>query len=205
MSNFYIKSGDTSGSGNSDIVISTSSQNNGRESLKGRFRVSFDNNEYATISLEQVGVGNILNVSRYTQHLSANGSVVTISGTANVSTIATSIAGSIRVNGNVISNWNGVSRTFITGDPGKTSIYDYIITIDVGTNTSSYPRNINIILSDGNNITKTLNISQDGNGSTPEPPADKYMYFSRTIINFTSNGGVQTSSIMSNVNWRLST
>lgn len=205
MSNFYIKSGDTSGSGNSDIVISTSSQNNGRESLKGRFRVSFDDNEYATISLEQVGVGNILNVSRYTQHLSANGSVVTISGTANVSTIATSIAGNIRVNGNVISNWNGVSRTFITGDPGKTSIYDYIITIDVGTNTSSYPRNINIILSDGNNITKTLNISQDGNGSTPEPPADKYMYFSRTTINFTSNGGVQTSSIMSNVNWRLST
>lgn len=205
MSNFYIKSGDTSGSGNSDIVISTSSQNNGRESLKGRFRVSFDDNEYATISLEQVGVGNILNVSRYTQHLSANGSVVTISGTANVSTIATSIAGSIRVNGNVISNWNGVSRTFITGDPGKTSIYDYIITIDVGTNTSSYPRNINIILSDGNNITKTLNISQDGNGSTPEPPADKYMYFSSTTINFTSNGGVQTSSIMSNVNWRLST
>lgn len=205
MSNFYIKSGDTSGSGNSDIVISTSSQNNGRESLKGRFRVSFDNNEYATISLEQIGVGNILNVSRYTQHLSANESVVTISGTANVSTIATSIAGSIRVNGNVISNWNGVSRTFITGDPGKTSIYDYIITIDVGTNTSSYPRNINIILSDGNNITKTLNILQDGNGSTPEPPADKYMYFSRTIINFTSNGGVQTSSIMSNVNWRLST
>ena len=200
MSNFYIKSGDTSGSGNSDIVISTSSQNNGRESLKGRFRVSFDNNEYATISLEQVGVGNILNVSRYTQHLSANGSAVTISGTANVSTIATSIAGSIRVNGNVISNWNGVSRTFITGDPGKTSIYDYIITIDVGTNTSSYPRNINIILSDGNNITKTLNISQDGNGSTPE-----YMYFSHTTINFTSNGGVQTSSIMSNVNWRLST
>ena len=205
MSNFYIKSGDTSGSGNSDIVISTSSQNNGRESLKGRFRVSFDNNEYATISLEQVGVGNILNVSRYTQHLSANGSVVTISGRANVSTIATSIAGSIRVNGNVISNWNGVSRTFITGDPGKTSIYDYIITIDVGTNTSSYPRNINIILSDGNNITKTLNISQDGNGSTPEPPADKYMCFSRTTINFTSNGGVQTSSIMSNINWRLST
>ena len=205
MSNFYIKSGDTSGSGNSDIVISTSSQNNGRESLKGRFRVSFDNDEYATISLEQIGVGNILNMSRYTQHLSANESVVTISGTANVSTIATSIAGSIRVNGNVISNWNGVSRTFITGDPGKTSIYDYIITIDVGTNTSSYPRNINIILSDGNNITKTLNISQDGNGSTPEPPADKYMYFSRTIINFTSNGGVQTSSIMSNVNWRLST
>ena len=205
MSNFYIKSGDTSGSGNSDIVISTSSQNNGRESLKGRFRVSFDNNEYATISLEQTGVGNILNVSRYTQHLSANESVVTISGTANVSTIATSIAGSIRVNGNVISNWNGVSRTFITGDPGKTSIYDYIITIDVGTNTSSYPRNINIILSDGNNITKTLNISQDGNGSTPEPPADKYMYFNRTTINFASNGGVQTSSIMSNVNWRLST
>lgn len=205
MSNFYIKSGDTSGSGNSDIVISTSSQNNGRESLKGRFRVSFDNNEYATISLEQIGVGNILNMSRYTQRLSANESVVTISGTANVSTIATSIAGSIRVNGNVISNWNGVSRTFITGDPGKTSIYDYIITIDVGTNTSSYPRNINIILSDGNNITKTLNISQDGNGSTPEPPADKYMYFIRTTINFTSNGGVQTSSIMSNVNWRLST
>lgn len=205
MSNFYIKSGDTSGSGNSDIVISTSSQNNGRESLKGRFRVSFDNNEYATISLEQIGVGNILNISRYTQHISANESVVTISGTANVSTIATSIAGSIRVNGNIISNWNGVSRTFINGDPGKTSIYDYIITIDVGTNTSSYPRNINIILSDGNNITKTLNISQDGNGSTPEPPADKYMYFSSTTINFTSNGGVQTSSIMSNVNWRLST
>lgn len=205
MSNFYIKSGDTSGSGNSDIVISTSSQNNGRESLKGRFRVSFDNNEYATISLEQIGVGNVLNVSRYTQRLSANESIVTISGTANVSTIATSIAGSIRVNGNVISNWNGVSRTFITGDPGKTSIYDYIITIDVGTNTSSYPRNINVILSDGNNITKTLNISQDGNGSTPEPPADKYMYFGRTTINFTSNGGVQTSSIMSNVNWRLST
>lgn len=205
MSNFYIKSGDTSGSGNSDIVISTSSQNNGRESLKGRFRVSFDNDEYATISLEQIGVGNILNVSRYTQRLSANESIVTISGTANVSTIATSIAGSIRVNGNVISNWNGVSRTFITGDPGKTSIYDYIITIDVGTNTSSYPRNINIILSDGNNITKTLNISQDGNGSTPEPPLDKYMHFSRTTINFTSNGGVQTSSIMSNVNWRLST
>jgi hypothetical protein len=205
MSNFYIKSGDTSGSGNSDIVISTSSQNNGRESLKGRFRVSFDNDEYATISLEQIGVGNILNMSRYTQHLSANESVITISGTANVSTIATSIAGSIRVNSNVISNWNGVSRTFITGDPGKTSIYDYIITIDVGTNTSSYPRNINIILSDGNNITKTLNISQDGNGSTPELPADKYMYFSRTTINFTSNAGVQTSSIMSNVNWRLST
>lgn len=205
MSNFYIKSGDTSGSGNSDIVISTSSQNNGRESLKGRFRVSFDNNEYATISLEQIGVGDILNMSRYTQHLSANESVVTISGTANVSTIATSMAGSIRVNGNVISNWNGVNRTFITGDPGKTSIYDYIITIDVGTNTSSYPRNINIILSDGNNITKTLNISQDGNGSTPEPPLDKYMHFSRTTINFTSNGGVQTSSIMSNVNWRLST
>lgn len=205
MSNFYIKSGDTSGSGNSDIVISTSSQNNGRESLKGRFRVSFDNNEYATISLEQIGVGNVLNVSRYTQRLSANESIVTISGTANVSTIATSIAGSIRVNGDVISNWNGVSRTFITGDPGKTSIYDYIITIDVGTNTSSYPRNINVILSDGNNITKTLNISQDGNGSTPEPPADKYMYFGRTTINFTSNGGVQTSSIMSNVNWRLNT
>lgn len=205
MSNFYIKSGDTSGSGNSDIVISTSSQNNGRESLKGRFRVSFDNNEYATISLEQIGVGNVLNVSRYTQRLSANESIVTISGTANVSTITTSIAGSIRVNGDVISNWNGVSRTFITGDPGKTSIYDYIITIDVGTNTSSYPRNINVILSDGNNITKTLNISQDGNGSTPEPPADKYMYFGRTTINFTSNGGVQTSSIMSNVNWRLST
>ena len=205
MSNFYIKSGDTSGSGNSDIVISTSSQNNGRESLKGRFRVSFDNNEYATISLEQVGVGNILNVSRYTQHLSANGSAVTISGTANVSTIATSIAGSIRVNGNVISNWNGVSRTFITGDPGKTSIYDYIITIDVGTNTSSYPRNINIILSDGNNITKTLNISQDGNGSTPEPPADKYMHFGHTTINFAAEGGIQISSIMSNVNWRLST
>lgn len=205
MSNFYIKSGDTSGSGNSDIIISTSSPNNGRESLKGRFRVSFDNKEYATISLEQMGVGNILNVSRYTQHLDANESIVTISGTANVNTITTSTVGSIRVNGNVISNWDGVSRTFITGDPGKAAIYDYIITIDVGTNTSSYPRNINIILSDGNNITKTLNISQAGGGSTPEPPADKYIYFSRTTVNFASEGGIQTSSIMSNVNWRLST
>lgn len=205
MSNFYIKSGDTSGSGNNDIVISTTSPNNGRESLKGRFRVSFDNKEYATISLEQMGVGNILNVSRYTQHLDANESIVTISGTANVNTITTSTVGSIRVNGNVISNWDGVSRTFITGDPGKAAIYDYIITIDVGTNTSSYPRNINIILSDGNNITKTLNISQAGGGSTPEPPADKHIYFSRTTVNFASEGGIQTSSIISNVNWRLST
>lgn len=205
MSNFYIKSGDTSGSGNSDIIISTSSPNNGRESLKGRFRVSFDNKEYATISLEQMGVGNILNVSRYTQHLDANESIVTISGTANVNTITTSTVGSIRVNGNVISNWDGVSRTFITGDPGKAAIYDYIITIDVGTNTSSYPRNINIILSDGNNITKTLNISQAGGGSTPEPPADKYIYFGHTTVNFAAEGGIQTSSIMSNVNWRLST
>lgn len=205
MSNFYIKSGDTSGSGNSDIIISTSSPNNGRESLKGRFRVSFDNKEYATISLEQMGVGNILNVSRYTQHLDANESIVTISGTANVNTITTSTVGSIRVNGNVISNWDGVSRTFITGDPGKAAIYDYIITINVGTNTSSYPRNINIILSDGNNITKTLNISQAGGGSTPEPPADKYIYFGHTTVNFAAEGGIQTSSIMSNVNWRLST
>lgn len=205
MSNFYIKSGDTSGSGNSDIIISTSSPNNGRESLKGRFRVSFDNKEYATISLEQMGVGNILNVSRYTQHLDANESIVTISGTANVNTITTSTVGSIRVNGNVISNWDGVSRTFITGDPGKAAIYDYIITIDVGTNTSSYPRSINIILSDGNNITKTLNISQAGGGSTPEPPADKYIYFGHTTVNFAAEGGIQTSSIMSNVNWRLST
>lgn len=205
MSNFYIKSGDTSGSGNNDIVISTTSPNNGRESLKGRFRVSFDNKKYATISLEQKGIGNILNVSRYTQHLDANESIVTISGTANVNTITTSTVGSIRVNGNVISNWDGVSRTFITGDPGKAAIYDYIITIDVGTNTSSYPRNINIILSDGNNITKTLNISQAGGGSTPEPPADKYIYFGHTTVNFAAEGGIQTSSIMSNVNWRLST
>lgn len=205
MSNFYIKSGDTSGSGNNDIVISTTSPNNGRESLKGRFRVSFDNKKYATISLEQKGIGNILNVSRYTQHLDANESIVTISGTANVNTITTSTVGSIRVNGNVISNWDGVSRTFITGDPGKAAIYDYIITIDVGTNTSSYPRNINIILSDGNNITKTLNISQAGGGGTPEPPADKYIYFGHTTVNFAAEGGIQTSSIMSNVNWRLST
>lgn len=205
MSNFYIKSGDTSGSGNNDIVISTTSPNNGRESLKGRFRVSFDNKKYATISLEQKGIGNILNVSRYTQHLDANESIVTISGTANVNTITTSTVGSICVNGNVISNWDGVSRTFITGDPGKAAIYDYIITIDVGTNTSSYPRNINIILSDGNNITKTLNISQAGGGSTPEPPADKYIYFGHTTVNFAAEGGIQTSSIMSNVNWRLST
>lgn len=205
MSNFYIKSGDTSGSGNNDIVISTTSPNNGRESLKGRFRVSFDNKKYATISLEQKGIGNILNVSRYTQHLDANESIVTISGTANVNTITTSTVGSIRVNGDVISNWDGVSRTFITGDPGKAAIYDYIITIDVGTNTSSYPRNINIILSDGNNITKTLNISQAGGGSTPEPPADKYIYFGHTTVNFAAEGGIQTSSIMSNVNWRLST
>lgn len=205
MSNFYIKSGDTSGSGNNDIVISTTSPNNGRESLKGRFRVSFDNKKYATISLEQMGVGNILNVSRYTQHLDANESIVTISGTANVNTITTSTVGSIRVNGNVISNWDGVSRTFITGDPGKAAIYDYIITIGVGTNTSSYPRNINIILSDGNNIAKTLNISQAGGGSTPEPPADKYIYFGHTTVNFAAEGGIQTSSIMSNVNWRLST
>lgn len=205
MSNFYIKSGDTSGSGNSDIIISTSSPNNGRESLKGRFRVSFDNKEYATISLEQMGVGNILNVSRYTQHLDANESIVTISGTANVNTIATSTVGSIRVNGNVISNWDGVSRTFITGDPGKTAMYEYVITINVGTNTSSHSRDMKIILSDGDGITKTLNVSQDGNGDIPGPPADKYIYFGHTTVNFAAEGGIQTSSIMSNVNWRLST
>lgn len=205
MSNFYIKSGDTSGSGNSDIIISTSSQNNGRESLKGRFRVSFDNKEYATISLEQMGVGNILNVSRYTQHLDANESIVTISGTANVNTITTSTVGSIRVNGNVISNWDGVSRTFITGDPGKTAMYEYVITINVGTNTSSHSRDMKIILSDGDGITKTLNVSQDGNGDIPGPPADKYIYFGHTTVNFAAEGGIQTSSIMSNVNWRLST
>lgn len=205
MSNFYIKSGDTSGSGNSDIIISTSSPNNGRESLKGRFRVSFDNKEYATISLEQMGVGNILNVSRYTQHLDANESIVTISGTANVNTITTSTVGSIRVNGNVISNWDGVNYTFISGDPGKTAMYEYVITINVGTNTSSHSRDIKIILSDGDGITKTLNVSQDGNGDIPGPPADKYIYFGHTTVNFAAEGGIQTSSIMSNVNWRLST
>lgn len=204
MSNFYIKSGDTSGSGNSDIVISTTSPNNGRESLKGRFRVSFDNNEYATISLEQKGIGEALNVSRYTQSLSANESVVTIVGTANVNTIVTSIAGSIRINGGVISNWDGVNYTSIDGDPGKTAMYNYSITIDVGVNTSSNPRDISIILSGGNNIVKTLNISQAGNGDTPDPPTDKYLYFDRSTVNFEAEGGVQTSSIMSNVNWRLS-
>lgn len=205
MSNFYIKSGDTSGSGNSDIIISTSSPNNGRESLMGRFRVSFDNEKYATISLEQKGVGEILNISRYTQHLNANESIVTIIGTANVNTIATSMAGSIRVNGSVISNWDGVNSVFINGDPGKIAIYDYTITINVGTNTSSHSRDIKIILSDGDVITKTLNVSQDGIGDTPDPPVDKYIYFGNTIVNFTSEGGIQTSSIMSNVNWRLST
>lgn len=205
MSNFYIKSGDTSGSGNSDIIISTSSPNNGRESLMGRFRVSFDNEKYATISLEQKGVGEILNISRYTQHLNANESIVTIIGTANVNTIATSMAGSIRVNGSVISNWDGVNSVFINGDPGKIAIYDYTITINVGTNTSSHSRDIKIILSDGDVITKTLNVSQDGIGDIPDPPVDKYIYFGNTIVNFTSEGGIQTSSIMSNVNWRLST
>lgn len=205
MSNFYIKSGDTSGSGNSDIIISTSSPNNGRESLMGRFRVSFDNEKYATISLEQKGVGEILNISRYTQHLNANESIVTIIGTANVNTIATSMAGSIRVNGSVISNWDGVNSVFINGDPGKIAIYDYTITINVGTNTSSHSRDIKIILSDGDVITKTLNVSQDGIGDTPDPPVDKYIYFGNTIVNFTFEGGIQTSSIMSNVNWRLST
>lgn len=205
MSNFYVKSGDTSGSGNSDIIISTSSPNNGRESLMGRFRVSFDNEKYATISLEQKGVGEILNISRYTQHLNANESIVTIIGTANVNTIVTSMAGSIRVNGSVISNWDGVNSVFINGDPGKIAIYDYTITINVGTNTSSHSRDIKIILSDGDVITKTLNVSQDGIGDTPDPPVDKYIYFGNTIVNFTSEGGIQTSSIMSNVNWRLST
>lgn len=205
MSNFYIKSGATSGSGNSDVVISTTSSNKGRESLRGRFRVSFDNKEYATISLEQKGVGEILNMSRYTQHLDANESMVTIVGTANVKNIVTSMAGNIRVNGRILSNWDGVNYTFISGDPGKTAMYDYVITINVGTNTSSHSRNIKIILSDGDGITKTLNISQDGIGDIPDPPVDKYIYFGNTTVNFTSEGGVQTSSIMSNVNWRLST
>ena len=205
MSNFYIKSGDISGSGNSDIIISTYSPNNGRESLMGRFRVSFDNKKYATISLEQKGVGEILNISRYTRHLNANESIVTIIGTANVNTIVTSMAGSIRVNGSVISNWDGVNSVFINGDPGKIAIYDYTITINVGTNTSSHSRDIKIILSDGDVITKTLNVSQDGNGDIPGPPADKYIYFGHTTVNFAAEGGIQTSSIMSNVNWRLST
>mgnify|MGYP003609938308 FL=1 len=205
MSNFYIKSGDTSGSGNSDIVISTTSPNNGRESLMGRFRVSFDNKKYATISLEQKGVGEILNISRYTQHLDADESIVTIVGTANVKTIVTSMAGNIRVNGGILSNWDGVNYIFISGDPGKTAMYEYVITINVGTNTSSHSRDIKIILSDGDGITKTLNISQDGIGDTPDPPVDKYIYFGNTTVNFTSEGGVQTSSVMSNVNWRLST
>lgn len=205
MSNFYIKSGATSGSGNSDVVISTTSPNNGRESLKGRFRVSFDNKKYATISLEQKGVGEILNVSRYTQNLNANESIVTIVGTANVNTISTTIAGNIRVNSNIISNWDGVNHVFINGDPGRIAMYDYAITINVGVNTSSDTRNISIVLSDGNKITKTLNISQTGDGSTPDPPADKYMYFGHTTINFEADGGVQTSSIISNVNWRIST
>ena len=205
MSNFYIKSGNTSGSGNSDIVISTTSPNNGRESLIGRFRVSFDNKKYATISLEQKGVGEILDISRYTQHLNANESIVTIIGTANVNTIATSMAGSIRVDSSVISNWDGVNSVFINGDPGKIAIYDYTITINVGMNTSSRPRDIRIILSGGNEITKTLNISQSGNGDIPGPPADKYIHFGHTTVNFAAEGGIQTSSIMSNVNWRLST
>ena len=205
MSNFYIKNGDTSGSGNSDIVISTTSPNNGRESLKGRFRVSFDNKEYATISLEQKGVGGILSISRYTQHLDAGESMVTIVGVANVKTIVTSMAGNIRVNGGILSNWDGVNYTFISGDPGKTAMYEYVITINVGTNTSSHSRDIKIILSDGDVITKRLNVSQDGIGDTPDPPVDKYIYFGNTIVNFTSEGGIQTSSIMSNVNWRLST
>lgn len=205
MSNFYIKSGATSGSGNSDVVISTTSSNKGRESLRGRFRVSFDNKEYATISLEQKGVGEILNMSRYTQHLDANESMVTIVGTANVKTIVTSMAGNIRVNDRILSNWDGVNYIFISGDPGKTAMYDYVITINVGTNTSSHSRDIKIILSDGDGITKTLNISQDGIGDTPDPPVDKYIYFGNTTVNFTSEGGVQTSSVMSNVNWRLST
>lgn len=205
MSNFYIKSGATSGSGNSDVVISTTSSNKGRESLRGRFRVSFDNKEYATISLEQKGVGEILNMSRYTQHLDANESMVTIVGTANVKTIVTSMAGNIRVNDRILSNWDGVNYIFISGDPGKTAMYDYVITINVGSNTSSHSRDIKIILSDGDGITKTLNISQDGIGDTPDPPVDKYIYFGNTTVNFTSEGGVQTSSVMSNVNWRLST
>ena len=205
MSNFYIKSGATSGSGNSDVVISTTSSNEGRESLRGRFRVSFDNKEYATISLEQKGVGEILNMSRYTQHLDANESMVTIVGTANVKTIVTSMAGNIRVNDRILSNWDGVNYIFISGDPGKTAMYDYVITINVGSNTSSHSRDIKIILSDGDGITKTLNISQDGIGDTPDPPVDKYIYFGNTTVNFTSEGGVQTSSVMSNVNWRLST
>lgn len=203
MSNFYIKSGGTSGSGDSDIIISTTSPNNGRESLRGRFRVSFDNREYATISLEQKGVGEILDVSRYTQNIDANESIVTIVGTANVNAIATSTVGNIRVNESIIPNWDGVNSAFITGDPGKTAIYNYTITINVGTNASPYSRNIKIILSDGGNITKILNISQSGNGDTPGPPTDKYIYFERTAINFGAEGGVQTSSIMSNVNWRL--
>lgn len=205
MSNFYIKSGDTSGSGNNDIVISTTSPNNGRESLKGRFRVSFDNKKYATISLEQKGIGEVINLLEYTQRLNANESIVTIVGTANVNTIATSMAGSIRVNSSVISDWNGVSSVFINGDPGRVAMYEYTITINVGTNTSSHQRDIRIILSGGNNITKTLNISQSGNEDIPDPPADKYMYFGNTAIDFTSEGGIQTSSIISNVNWRLST
>lgn len=207
MSNFYIKSGATSGSGNGDVVISTTSANRGRESIKGRFRVTFDNKEFATISLEQNGVGEQLNVTSYTQSLEADESVVTITGTSNVNTIVSSIAGKIRVNGNLIANWDGVNAIFITGDPGKTAMYDYTITVNVGRNTSSSSRNIQIILSDGDEITRTLNVFQAGNGDTPTPPGDTYIYFgdstSTAFVNFTSNGGTQTSYIRSNTNWRL--
>lgn len=207
MSNFYIKSGATSGSGNNDVVISTTSANRGRESIKGRFRVTFDNKEFATISLEQNGVGEQLNITDYTQSLDANESVVTITGTANVNTIVSSIAGSIRVNGSVITNWDGINRIFITGDPGKTAIYNYTITVNVGRNTSSSSRNIQITLSDGDKITRTLNVFQAANGDTPVPPSDTYIYFSDSIstaiVNFTSNGGTQTSYIRSNTSWRL--
>lgn len=207
MSNFYIKSGTTFGSGDSDVVISTTSANGGRESLKGRFRVTFDYEEFATISLEQIGVGKILNIVDYTQSLEADETIVSISGTANVSDITLSRNGSININGNNMDDWDGMINTAIIGDPGRKSIYDYVIKIDVGVNSSSSSRIIQIILSDGKDIIRTLDISQAGNGDTPVPPGDKYLYFgdpgSTAKVSFSSDGGDRVIPILANVDWRI--
>lgn len=216
MGNFYIKSGATSGSGNSDVVISTTSANKGRESLSGRFKVTFDNKKFATISLEQRGIGEALDILSYTQSVGAKDSVVSITGVANVNTILVSpsvkdpsIPTNIRVNGVVENNWDGVNKIFIAGDPGRKAMYSYIITVHIGENTSSRSRNIQIMVSDGDEITHSLNVTQLGTGDAPQPPSDKYIYFGNSqdnvVINFSQNGGTQITQINSNASWKLMT
>ena len=193
-----------SGKGNGTLTISAGAHG-GRVARNTVVTVTAANGTKpsATVAVSQAGAGTSTTMEASKPAVAATGGSVTINGTSNSSKLSWSCTAtamgiptplndiSVTVNGNRIT-----SNTAISGDPGASDRYNFVVTITVPR--SVYPVNASVIfrMTDDAGAAKECTFTWNAGASS--------LSLGKSSLSLVNGGTGQTVNVTSNDDWNVS-